>query len=44
MLKNINAPLSRISEGGLQERFDYELAQIINNINVPNTDPKKREK
>ena len=32
MSKNINVPLSGISEGGLQERFDYELAQVINNI------------
>ncbi|EHU4989708.1 hypothetical protein C6807_RS13445, partial [Enterococcus faecalis] len=44
MSKNINVPLSGISEGGLQERFDYELAQVINNINDPNTDPTKKRK
>ncbi|MDN3168386.1 hypothetical protein [Enterococcus faecalis] len=44
MAKNINFPLSGISDGGLQERFDFELAQVINNIHDPNTDPTKKEK
>lgn len=44
MLKNINVPLSGISEGRLQERFDYELAQVINNVNDPNTDFTKKRK
>ncbi|MBE6171035.1 hypothetical protein [Enterococcus gallinarum] len=44
MSKNINVPLSGISDGGLQERFDFELAQVINNIHDPNTDPTKKRK
>lgn len=44
MSKNINVPLSGISDGGLQERFDFELAQVIKNIHDPNTDPTKKRK
>ncbi|STF08811.1 hypothetical protein [Enterococcus gallinarum] len=36
--------MSGISDGGLQERFDFELAQVINNIHDPNTDPTKKRK
>ncbi|MGM0206471.1 hypothetical protein IGI96_000940 [Enterococcus sp. DIV0421] len=34
MSKNINVPLSGISDGGLQERFDFELAQGNEEIKI----------
>ncbi|GGC88252.1 hypothetical protein [Enterococcus wangshanyuanii] len=36
--------LSEISEGGLQERFDYELKKVAENVMDPNTDIKKKRK
>lgn len=36
--------LSEISEGGLQERFDYELKKVAENVMDLNTDIKKKRK
>lgn len=36
--------LSELNEGGLQERFDFELEQVTKNILDPNTDPDKKRK
>ncbi|WP_429975488.1 hypothetical protein [Enterococcus sp. DIV0086] len=44
MEKNINVALSELSEGALQERFEFELGQVIKNINDLNTDPSKKRK
>ncbi|MGM0228664.1 hypothetical protein IGJ28_000725 [Enterococcus sp. AZ091] len=36
--------LSELNEGALQERFNFELAQVAKNILDPNTDPEKKRK
>lgn len=36
--------LSELNEGALQERFNFELAQVVKNILDPNTDPDKKRK
>lgn len=36
--------LSELNEGALQERFNFELAQVVKNILDPNTDPEKKRK
>lgn len=44
MNKRINVQLSEIDNGGLQQRFDNELARVIENIIDPNTDESKKRK
>ncbi|WP_348922044.1 hypothetical protein [Enterococcus rotai] len=39
-----NVLLSEISEGGLQERFNYELKKVAENVMDPNTDVSKKRK
>lgn len=43
-MKNINTNLSELCEGALQERFDHEVAQVVENILDLNTDPQKKRK
>ena len=40
----VKVPLSEIAEGGLQERFDNELARVVENCMDTNTDSKKKRK
>lgn len=40
----VNANLSEIAEGALQERFEHELARVAENIKDPNTDAEKKRK
>lgn len=44
MKNKINVQLSEIDNGGLQQRFENELARVIENIIDPNTDPDKKRK
>lgn len=44
MKNKINVQLSEIDNGGLQQRFENELARVIKNIIDPNTDPDKKRK
>lgn len=44
MENKINVQLSEIDNGGLQQRFENELARVIENIIDPNTDPDKKRK
>ena len=44
MKNKINVQLSEIDNGGLQQRFENELARVIENIIDPNTDPGKKRK
>jgi len=39
-----NIKISEIAYGALQEQFDAELKNVLNNIADPNTDPRKLEK
>lgn|SRR5690625_3642224 len=34
---NIQLPLSKLANGAIQEKLDYELQKIFNNIHDPNT-------
>lgn len=43
-MNKINVSLSKLDEGALQERFEHELTQVIENIQDPNTDFKKKRK
>lgn len=36
--------LSEMSNGAVNERFNYELQKVVENICDPNTDPKKKRK
>lgn len=36
--KNIDLPLSRLANGAIQEKLDYELNKIFDNIHDPNTE------
>lgn len=44
MKKRIDFNLSEIAEGGLQEKFEHALKQVLQNIDNPNTDAKKKRK
>ena len=44
MKKIIDFNLSEIAEGGLQEKFEHALKQVLQNIDNPNTDAKKKRK
>ena len=44
MKNKSNVQLSEIDNGGLQQRFENELARVIENIIDPNTDPDKKRK
>lgn len=35
--KNIDLPFSKLAEGAIQEKLDYELKKIFDNIHDPNT-------
>lgn len=35
--KSIDLPLSKLANGAIQEKLDYELNKIFNNIHDPNT-------
>lgn len=37
--KNIDLPLSEMAQGAIQEKLDYELKKVFNNIHDPNTKP-----
>ncbi len=36
--KNIDLPLSNLAQGAIQEKLDYELKKIFDNIHDPNTE------
>lgn len=36
--KNIDLPLSNLAQGAIQEKLDYELQKIFDNIHDPNTE------
>jgi hypothetical protein len=42
MAKNIDLPLSGLADGAVQEKLDYELQKIFNNIHDPNTPAKAK--
>lgn len=42
--KDINFDLSKIADGGLQEKVDRALAKVTKNILDPNTEAKKKRK
>lgn len=42
--KNIQVNLSEIANGGLQEKFEHEVAKVAENIEDPNTDSSKKRK
>lgn len=37
MQKKIDLPLSALANGAIQEKLDYELEKLFNNIHDPNT-------
>ena len=37
--KRIDLPLSELAQGAIQEKLDYELNKIFDNIHDPNTEP-----
>jgi len=37
MKKNIDLPFSELAEGAIQEKLDYELKKVFDNIHDPNT-------
>ncbi|WP_445448788.1 hypothetical protein [Enterococcus faecalis] len=41
-MKNINLNLAEINEGAMQEQFDHEMEQVMENILDLNTDPTKK--
>ena len=41
-MQEINVLLSEMDNGALQERFNYEFAEVTNNIMDPNTDATKK--
>lgn len=41
-MKDMNVQLSEMNEGSVQERFNYELAQVVKNVMDPNTSHKKK--
>lgn len=43
-LEQINISLSTLNDGSLQERFAYELAKVVENIQDPNTEWDKKRK
>jgi len=43
-LENVHVNLSELNEGSLQERFNYEVARVAQNVMDPNTDPDKKRK
>lgn len=43
-LKHVQVQLSDLNGGSLQERFAYELAKVIENVQDPNTDWEKKRK
>lgn len=43
-MNKINVKLGELDEGALQERFEYEMKKVIENISDPNTDFKKKRK
>lgn len=40
--KNIDLPLSELAHGAIQEKLDYELKKIFDNIHDPNTKAKDK--
>jgi hypothetical protein len=40
--KNINLQLSDMANGAIQEKLDYELNKVFNNIHDPNTNAKDK--
>lgn len=38
MMKNIDLPLSDLANGAIQEKLDYELKKVFNNIHDQNTE------
>ena len=36
-MKNIDLPLSQLAQGAIQEKLDYELNKVFDNIHDPNT-------
>lgn len=41
-MKNIDLNLNKINEGAIQEKFEYEMEQVFENILDLNTDPTKK--
>ncbi len=37
--KRIDLPLSELAQGAIQEKLDYELNKVFDNIHDPNTEP-----
>lgn len=42
-MERIIQKLSELMDGGVEERFNSELAKVWDNVFDPNTDPKKPE-
>src|SRR5690625_768609 len=42
MSKNIHLPLSELAHGAIQEKLDYELKKVFDNIHDPNTKAKEK--
>src|SRR5699024_6444897 len=36
-MKNIDLPLSQLAQGAIEEKLDYELNKVFDNIHQPNT-------
>lgn len=43
-MKYVGVKLSELNEGSLQERFEYELTKVAENVMDANTDPEKKRK
>lgn len=41
-MKSIDLNLARLGDGSVQEKFDYEMEQVMRNVLDPNTDAEKK--